>query len=325
MKIICGTDFSIYADAAAVAAASLAARLELPLILAHVLDPSRYSNPSHDLMDHLRLTRQKKLQALAERAGRQGVIVETTLMEGSPAAKLAELSASTNARFLVVSAIGQIAPTRWLAGSVTDQTVQLSSVPTLVIRDPGSFEGWLRGERPLKVMVGYDFSASSEAAIRWVASLGQIAPCDITIAYVASPANERSRLGIAPPLSPLYYPSALRKFLEEEIRQKCSALLQNITEICVKADWGRPDSQIIEMAADSRTDLMVVGTSQRRGLARLGSVARAVMHYSQKNVACVPEGWVASASEPPLFSDASVPASWEHVGQTIENEYALVQ
>jgi nucleotide-binding universal stress UspA family protein len=174
-------------------------------------------------------------------------------------------------------------------------------------------------------MVGYDFSTSSEAAIRWIASLDTIAPCDITIAYVASPANERARLGIAAPLSPLYYPSALRKFLEEEIEEKTGSVLGSKARICVKADWGRPDSQLIEMAADNRTDLMVVGTSQRRGLARLGSVARAVMHYSQKNVACVPEGWVPFASEPPLFSDASVPDSWKQVGQTIENEYAITQ
>jgi hypothetical protein len=39
----------------------------------------------------------------------------------------------------------------------------------------------------------------------------------------------------------------------------------------------------------------------------------------------VPEGWVASASEPPLFNGASLPASWEQGGQTTQNEYALVQ
>ena len=154
-------------------------------------------------MDQLRVSRQKKLQALAERAGRRGVIVETTIIDGSPALKLAELAAESQARLLVVSARGQIAPTQWLAGSVADQTVQMSPVPALVVRDPGSVESWLGGDRALKIVVGYDFSASSDAAIRWVASLAAIAPCDITIAYVASPANERSRLGIAPPLSPL--------------------------------------------------------------------------------------------------------------------------
>jgi nucleotide-binding universal stress UspA family protein len=297
MKIICGTDFSIHANAAAVAAGSLAKRLEMPLTLVHVLDPSRYSNPSADLMEYLRRDRQKKLQTLADRARRKGVIVETKIVEGSPAAKLAEVAATAKARFLLVSAIGQIAPTQWLAGSVTDQAIQMSSIPTLVVRDPGSFEAWLHGERALKVLVGYDFSAGSEAAIRWIRSLNEIAPCNITIAYVASPSNERSRLGIAPPLSPLYYPSALRKFLEEEIQRRCGGILGNNARIFVKADWGRPDSQLMEMAEDRRTDLMVVGTSQRHGLARLGSVARAVVHYAKMNVASVPESWAGPLRE----------------------------
>ena len=151
MKIICGTDFSRNADNAAIASAALAARLELPLVLAHVVDQSRYRAPSEGLVDQLRVSRQKKLQALAERAGRRGVIVETTIIDGSPALKLAELAAESQARLLVVSARGQIAPTQWLAGSVADQTVQMSPVPALVVRDPGSVESWLGGDRALKI------------------------------------------------------------------------------------------------------------------------------------------------------------------------------
>ena len=323
MKIIYGTDLTTNANEVAMAAAALAARFELPLVLAHVLDQSRYSAPSAGLLDHLRVSRQKKLQALAERAGRRGVIVETTIMEGSPAMKLAELATDSEARLLVVSSRGQIAPTQWLAGSVADQAVQMSQVPTLVVRDPRLIESWLGGDRPLKIVVGYDFSASSDAAIRWVASLDAIGPCDITIAYVASPANERSRLGIAPPLSPLYYPSALRKFLEEEIASKTAELLGDKAEIHVKADWGRPDAQLLEMGTDSHADLMVVGTSQRRGLARLGSVARAVMHYSHKNVGCVPEAWVTHSFATKPLQDVSVSRRGEGVGQKNQQDYAL--
>jgi nucleotide-binding universal stress UspA family protein len=318
MRIICGTDFSIHADAAALAAATLAARLELPLTLVHVINPRRYSAPSAELMDQFRGARQKKLQALAEKAGRRGAIVETTILEGSPAMELAEFAVRTEARFLVVSAIGQIAPTQWLAGSVTDQAVQMAPIPTLVIRDHGSFEAWLHSERPLKIMAGYDFSASSDAAIRWIASLEAIAPCDITIAYVASPTNERARLGIAAPLSRLYYPSALRKFLEEEIEQKTSSVLRKKARICVMADWGRPDSQLIEMASDTATDLIVVGTSQRRGLARLSSVARAVMHYSRQNVACVPESWIGSSTKADPHTDSALSGNSQLAGQMAE-------
>jgi len=289
MKIICGTNFSVHANDAALAAAALTGRVQGTLTLVHVLDPSLYRNPSQELMNHLREGRQKKLNALSERVQRRAAKVETRVMEGSPAMLLAELANTTNAQMLIVSANGQIAPSKWFVGSVADQVVQNSLVPTLVIRNAGALQDWVYAKRNLRVLIGYDFSASAEAALHWAASLRRIAPCEITVAYVASAANERARLGIAPPMSPLYYPSGVKKFLEVELKQKCAAVLgKDGAKTCVKADWGRPDSHLIEVAGDNRADLIVVGTSQRRGLARLGSISRAVLHYAHMNVACVP-------------------------------------
>jgi nucleotide-binding universal stress UspA family protein len=175
--------------------------------------------------------------------------------------------------------------------------VQMSKVPTLILRDTGSFEYWLRGDRTLKIVVGYDHSATADAALRWAESLTAIAPCDVTIVYVASPAKERSRLGSAVPLSALYYPSSLRQFLDAEIKQKCGLLLGNGARVYVKADWGRPDSELAEIVAENGADLIVLGTSHRRSVGRLGSVARSVVHYTRTNVASVPEGWVAPGND----------------------------
>ncbi len=289
MNIVCGTDFSVHANKATLAAATLTARQCGTLSLVHVLDTRHYSNPSTELMKHLRDSRQQKLDGLADRARRRAAKVETHLLEGSPATQLAAFASQTAARLLVVSANGQIAPTKWFVGSVTDQTAQAATVPALVVRDAAAIEAWAYGKRPLNVLIAYDFSASADAALRWVASLRGIAACDITVVYVASAANERARLGVAPPMSPLYYPSGLRRFLEQELRQKCDTVFgKNAVQLCVKADWGRPDSHLIEIAGESRTDLLVVGTSQRRGLARLGSVSRALVHYAHMNVVCVP-------------------------------------
>lgn len=324
MRIICGTDFSVQADAAAIAAGSLSARLELPVTLAHVIDPNRYVDPSPDLMAHLRRTRQRRLQALAARVGRAGVIVETTIMEGPPALKLTELASSGGARLLVVSAKGQIAPTRWLTGSVTDQVVQASFIPTLVVRNACSFESWLQGERPLRIAVGYDFSASSEAAIRWIASLNAIAPCEITVVYLAPGDGDRTRFGIAAWFAPLSYPSTRKRLLEKQIEQRTIAVLGRKTRICVTADGVRANWQLIEKAADNGADLMVVGSSQRRGLARLGSASRAVLHYFQQNVASVPDGCMSAPPETPIFRRHSARRTPERVEQKFEGEDVLV-
>jgi nucleotide-binding universal stress UspA family protein len=289
MKIICGTDFSAHANDAALAAAALTGRVQGELTLVHVLDADLYRNPAPEFMKYLRDGRQKKLNALVDRAQRRAAKAEGQVVEGTPAAKLAELANTTKAKMLIVSSNGQIAASKWFVGSIADQAVQNSLVPTLVLRKPGGLQDWVYAKRNLRVLIGYDFSASAEAALHWAAALRRIAPCDITVTYVASAANERSRLGMAPAMSPLYYPAGIKKFLEMELEQKCAAVLgRDGATTCVKADWGRPDSHLIEVAADNQADLIVVGTSQRRGLARLGSISRAVLHYAHMNVACIP-------------------------------------
>lgn len=289
MKIICGTDFSVHSDEMAMSAAALAARLKGTLVLVHVLDQGRYVKPTEDFIDHLRANRQKQLEVVAHRARRRGAIVEAKVVVGSPAAKLTELASSTNARLLVLGSSGQIGANRWLAGSVTDQTAQASSVPTLVMRNARAFQTCVHGKRPLNVFVGYDFSEGSDAALRWAAALSNVMPCEITVGYVASPINERMPLGTIPPMSPLYYPPGLRQFLESKLRQRADAITGgDKARTCLMADCGRADSQLIGMAAESGADLMVVATSKRRGLARLRSVSRGVFHYSHMGVVCVP-------------------------------------
>ncbi len=289
MNITCGTDFSDHANKAVLAAAALSARRSGVLSLVHVFDTRHYSKPSKELLAHLRGSRQKKLDALADRARRRAAKVERHLAEGSPATQLAEFAKNAGSQLLVVSANGQIAPTKWFVGSVTDQTVQATTIPTMVIRNPSAIEAWAYEKRPLNVLVAYDYSTSAEAALRWAALLGGIAACEITVVYVASAEKERARLGIAPPVSPIYYPTGIRQFLAKELKQKCDSVFgENVAKVRVLADWGRPDSHLIEVAGDNRADLLVVGTSQRRGMARLGSISRAVLHYAHMNVACVP-------------------------------------
>lgn len=288
-KMVCATNFSSHANSAALAAAWMAARFDAPLQLVHVIDPKRYRDINAEFMDYVRNERQKKLNLLIERVAHRGAKVEGNIVEGSPVARIAEFASEPDVRFLILSDEGQIAPTQWLMGSVTDGVAQRASVPTLVLRDAKLIEAWLRGERPLRVVVGYDYSPTAEAALAWSDSLREVGPIDLTVLYVASAANERVRLQIAPPWSPFYPPSGLRSHLEDELRQATKASLgEDAAAICVKADWGRVNSQIVESAMEIRADLIVTGTSGRRGFARLSSASRSVLHYAPTNVACVP-------------------------------------
>lgn len=289
MKIICGTDFSTHASEAANVAAALTTRLQGTLALAHVLDTSRYELPSKELMDHLCDSRQTKLKQEAQRLRRQGATVEAQFLKGSPAASLIKAATDSGARLIVVSSLGQIAHSRWFFGSVAERTAQNASVPTLVVRNQKPLQAWARGQRTLNVVIGYDFSGSGDAALRWTSFLNEIGPCRITVVYVAWAPEAGARYGTGYDQPHPYYPSEVAKLLQRDLQDKCEEILgKTKLRFRVAAGLGRPDPQLIEIAAAEKADLIVVGTNQRRGLARLGSVSRAVMHHAPLNVASIP-------------------------------------
>ena len=289
MKIVCGTDFSQHAREAADAAAALTVRLEATLVLAHVMDTSRYELPSKELTDHLCESRRTQLEKEAERLRRQGATVEVQFLQGSPAVSLVKAANDSGARLIVVSSLGQIAPSRWFVGSVAERTAQNASVPTLVVRNQKPLHAWAHGQRTLNLVVGYDFSESGDAALRWTSFLSEIGPCRITVAYVAWPPEAGARFGAGFDQLHPYYPSEVEKLLKRDLKEKCEEVLGKAKlRFRLGPGLGRPDPQLIEIAADEKADIIVVGTNQRRGLARLGSVSRAVLHHAPLNVACIP-------------------------------------
>jgi nucleotide-binding universal stress UspA family protein len=321
MKIICGTDFSRYAMEAADVAAALAARLNERLALVHVFDSARYGLLSKKQLEELLDRSQAELKQEAARLRKTGVTVEEELLEGSIATVLADFAAKSQARLVVVSSLGQIAPSRWLVGSVAERLAQMSPVPTLIVRGSEAFKSWgrARGGRALKILVGYDFSASSDVALRWVSELRKIGACKVTVASVSWPPQERNRLGIGGPSWLPDNPPQVQKALERDLRTQVERVLNDSTaEIRVAGTWGRPEPQLIEMAQAAQADLVVVGTHQRHGAERfwLGSVSRGILHHAPMSVACVPP-FAAAESRPgsiPVFQRVLVPTDFSAVG-----------
>ena len=291
MRIVCGTDFSLHAAEAANVAAMLATRLGETLVLVHVTENDGLGASSPEIGDSVPASPKEKLHNEAERLRKLGPTVKEELLTGSPYEKLVEVGQRCSTRLVVVSSLGRIAPSRFLVGSVAERTAEHSPVPTLVVRGSKPFEAWTRGERPLKVMAGYDFSSSSDAALGWIRDLRQIGPCDITVAYVDCPAQEIQRLGIRKPSSLLENPPDVQRLLERDLKQRVIPVLgEENVHVQVSASWGRVDEPLIRIASEVHADLVVVGTHQRQGLSRfwLGSVSRAILHHAPQSVMVVP-------------------------------------
>ena len=288
--ILCGTDFSGNAAQAANVAAALATRLNAPLLLVNAGGLPLESATQEDY-DAQTASARERLHEEAGRLRALGATVEETVAAGAPDEVLAQLAQQRQARLVVVSSLGLHAPARWLIGSVAERVAESSPVPTLVVREAARFEAWARGEQPLKVFVGTDFSASSDAALRWVAELRQLGPCEVVAAHVDWPPEEAARLGVSGPLGLGGNPLGMQSMLERDLREKVNRLLggENV-RVCVRGNWGRADYPLVEMAIEAQADLVVVGTHQWHGLSRLrhGSVSRGVLHHAPMSVACVP-------------------------------------
>ena len=269
MRIVCGTDFSVHAANATKVAAALAKRSNTALRLMHSVAPASVEFLSKENVDRIRESLRRKLVAEGNRLRETGTDVMENLVLGRPHEVLANAAQPAKADLIIVSSIGQIAPSRWLLGSVAEKTAQLAKVPTLVVRDHESLLDWAKGKRTLKVFVGYDFSASADAALHWVASLRSIGACRTVVTYLSWPPRETWRFGIGDRTALTENVAEVRTLLERDLKERCAqAFGIGMPKLRVVSHWGSVEERLLELAKAEAADLIVLGTNQRQGLSR---------------------------------------------------------
>ena len=269
----------------------MARRLKTKLVLVHVdqLLGALASNPI--VLDAAILQRRGDLDDEAKRLRDLGTEIEEKFVSGSAFDELVTAAKKSRAQLVVVGAVGHGLARLLLVGSVAERTADTSPVPTLVVRPTGRLASWIQGDHPLKVLVGYDFSAASDAALDWINKLREIGTLQIIVLYSNWPPDEARRLGYKGPLPLVANPKGIQCNLERDLKKRVATFLpkQEVTTI-VEAGWGNPEGYLFQMANRQHVDLIVVGTHQRHGVGRvlLGSVSRAVLHHAKMAVAVIP-------------------------------------
>jgi nucleotide-binding universal stress UspA family protein len=286
--IVCGTDFTAQATSAATVAAGLAVALRHPLLLVHARLPGG-RGVTGGAADVTAVNGALRREAARLRA--LGAAVTTELHRGHADEVLAARARETSAALIVVGALGTRAPTQRFLGSIAERIAEMAPVPTLIVRQAVAFEQWLRGKRPLRVFLGFDFTVTAEAAAEWVRDIRTTGPCQVTVGHLNSPPEDERRFGVLdrPPASG--NPPRLRELLSRQVSDRVRVTLgEEQVEVRVEQQAGRADLALVAMAVESQSDLIVVGTHQRHGLARLwsGSVSRGVLSEAPVAVAVVP-------------------------------------
>ncbi len=291
MNIICGTDFSDTAKAGATVAGVFAGKLHDRMLLVHALPGGGLSASSPEVMNSLFASLHGMLAEEAARLGQFDAEIEPHLITGYPEQAILSKVGPTATRLVVVGSQGRLVSNRRLVGGVGERVGERSPVPTLVVRQAEPFVQWARGERPLKVLCTYDFTATADAALAYVNELRRWGPCDLVVAQVDSPPEQKARLGFPGPAACAGNEPEVQRLLERDLKEKVEAMLGDTgARIWVQGDWGRPDYGLIEMANQEQADLIVTGAHQRHGMERLFhlSVSRALLRHAPMNVLVVP-------------------------------------
>jgi nucleotide-binding universal stress UspA family protein len=287
MTIVCATDFSEPAVRAATVSAVLAARAREPLKLVYALEPTS----SFDVADSIAEPARQRGKAEAERLRKLGTVdVDERLVLGVPDEVIVDQVEELRAELVVLGALGRRAGGKWRLGSTADRTAQTSPVPLLVVRSSDAFEGW-SDARPLRVVMGADFSAMTDSVVAWMRWFCQLGPCQVIAAHVYFPPGERRRLGVTGPAELGGAHPEIEAALERDLQQKIGTLPAAKLTIRAVAGLGNTADRLVELAQQERADLVVVGAHQRSFLGRLwhGSVSEGVIEQAPMNVACVPE------------------------------------
>jgi nucleotide-binding universal stress UspA family protein len=292
MTIVCGVDFSDLAPAALRAAGALSACSHADVLyLVHVLDAQSLAQRSVAEQAEVRAEVGERLAAEARELSRRFELahVHPTVLVGSPDAALTEFAEFNRASWLVVSSRGHADVPLYRLGGTSERVAAESRVPVLVVRENDPFEGWARRERPLRIVVGVDWTQSSDAAIDAVRSLRSCAPCDVVVVHVFDRREAAERYGLPLTDSSTESDPRIPELLSRDLARRVGDL-GGSGEVLFKPTMGTAGigDHLLDLADEERADLVVVGTHQRHDLQRLTSVSSVTLHHGRGAIACIP-------------------------------------
>lgn len=220
----------------------------------------------------------------AERLVRPGLTVETAVLRGRPATAISERARAMGADLIVVGHRGHGRISPMLLGSISSELVDHASAPVLVVR----------GTSMERVVLAWDGSSCAARAAGLLCTWPIFAGSSIRVVSVAD-IEVPWWTGFPEPGSPELMPI----FVEtaEASRRHHDELVVSMTDTLRAAGLsatgdrleGDAATEILARAGATKTDLIVLGTHGRTGLARLviGSVARNVLHHATCSVLIV--------------------------------------
>lgn len=280
-RILVPTDGGEVARNAAESAIRLAARFDATLSVLHALElgelPSGIDDPDADEFAHIGETAIDEITGMADEAG---VETDTAIVEahGPTHEVVVEFATDHGADLVVMGTHGRTGLDRLVLGSVTERTLRESDVPVLAVHDGDSLPADLALEN---VLVPIDGSQSADAALETGIDLAAETGATLHVITLIDTSKPWHRVVSGETLDDLG-----KDVLDNALLRAEAA---DVGTIEGSVGRGKPETAILDYAADHDVDCIVMGTHGRSGLNRylLGSVTEHVVRTADTPVLSV--------------------------------------
>jgi nucleotide-binding universal stress UspA family protein len=189
------------------------------------------------------------------------------------------LAAESATDLVVLGTHGRSGFERLMLGSVTEKVVRKASCPVLTV--PRRAEGAPEHAPFGRILCGVDFSEASRRAVDYGLSLAQEAKARVTLLHVVEwlPDESFSKY-------PQFDVDHFRRTLLTDARVKLEQLVpedaRNWCEPDTKLVCGKPYQEILRVASEERSDLIVLGVHGRGAIDRMlfGSTTQAIVRQA---------------------------------------------
>lgn len=277
-RILCPTDFSDFSERAYDYGLSLARHYNAELYLLHVVRPVIIGYPEYAIPDsvnefygELREHAEEQLREFAKVHAEGGVQAKVAVEEGVVTESILDFARDNSVDMIVIGTHGRRGFQRLTLGSVTERVLRRAGCPVLAVRRPAhDFVAPGSKVEPVhlrKILLCSDFSECSERALKYALSLAKEYKSELTLLHVLEhpPSPEQREVEDARVVH------LLEGRLPAEARSSC--------EIRTVVRSGKPYEEIVKLAEQEQTDLIVVGVRGRNvlDLALFGSTTHRVL------------------------------------------------
>ena len=287
-KILCPVDFSEYSVKAFDYAQSLALHYGASLLLQHVVQPLTAAYPYYAFPDtvnevfwNLESSAEQKLSEMVATPRENGFQIQRFVHKGTAPDCILAFADSQAVDLIVMGTHGRHGFDHLAMGSVAEKVLRKAHCPVLVVRKPAhdfvNPADALEPVRLKKILYCTDFSDYSTRALTYALSLAMEYNADLTLLHVLEdvPPTDDLQRGVAD----------VTRRLEELAPPEAGDWCKVHTAVRI----GRPYQQILQVALENETDLVVMGVRGRNAvdLALFGSTTHHVIQLGSSPVLAV--------------------------------------